>query len=1657
MPVKPPILDNRALQDIMEQLKKLAKIDVPEWMPLDGDAGTMLQRVFARLLEIALERLNKAPEKNLLAFLDTMVVSLLPPSPAKAPLTFTFLPGSPAILVPKGTQAGTQPGGQQPEVIFETEDDLTVIPAQLTSGFTMDPVWDRYTEQTSALSGQSGTGFTPFVGSKRTPHVLYLGDDDLLNFKKATIEISFLWQPAELPLEDLRTFFKELSWQYLQNGLLKKVVPYTGTTIAKETQEHTNRVKLANLTGLVIGDVIQIKQGEKVESNAIIDFKADNEVVLARILKHIYGEGAQVEIASPPVIRLPNVETISQSIMQGVSDNEKIQTGITGCWLQVILTAPLPDVPVLPELMLRDLRLNVSAADLLPALAFSNTAPLDVTKEFLPFGEVPKVGDAFYIACQEAFSKPDAKVTLKVDIKPAPPPKIIWEYWNWDSATWTALPTRNIVDGTASFTKSGTISLLVPASFQLTQAVASYRDIILRVRVVSGKYRCVPKITRFERMTTDTTLKYAANAEESSVLVEYTNFAMYGHVLKIGTGENSEYVVVTGVTGNRKFEIRPSLAVNHNQGQPVKLLASTPVARLSENVPYVPSPGMSPVLPVDFISGDLIQGDVLLIDDGEQSEFVTVNHVIEVNIPVYSLHIKYFGVLKYDHAKGVSLARVTPVKFIGMADGNPQYFTGSFYPFGKNPSTEDIFYFMESGSNLLGEAGLLGRSLSESARLANQTTVDRQLFGHIPDWLGWPILLAPEYRININVEFTPDYPELELQWEYLGTSGWQPINPLQDDTEKFRKDGTNSIELPKINDPLAITFISPTPAEVNGQKNYWVRARITHGNYGLPAEFIPVNPTDLTKGYALKPGTGNLNPPVITRISLSYKAERVPTVLTQNGFFYTDQTSANTSPAGFTPFISVKNLPDTYADAEPSLYLGFDADFPEQPVTLYAAVTPRSFAGSVVKETRAAPAPPTVLPPLRWEYFNGTAWKELVAIDGTNNLTESGTIEFLTPADIKPLAKFDLTERYWIRALSSGNAPLDAQHLSGVFLNTISAVQAVTVFSETIGSGSGLPNQTVSITRMPVLSGGQVMVREPEPPSDRERADIEAEEGASAIQERVNSVTGETEIWVRWHEVANFLQSDSHSRHYLFDYTTGLLTFGDGKRGMIPPRGADNIAATYRTGGGAGGNVPKGAIAQIKSPLPGVAAVTNPVSADGGADAETVPMVIERGPQTLKHRGRAVAGADFEWLARQAAGVRVARTKYLSNVNRDLQFEPGWVTLIIVPQGSEAKLSPGSELVREVEDYIEARTFIGLAQQAPARVNVIGPGYIQVAVGAKVVPQDIDGVEQVKRRASEALAVFFHPLKGGPKGTGWAFGRDVYASEVYQLLESVPGVSYVKTLELKPNIAQHRFTVQSAPTAAVNYPEDSTVLTIDRKKAALLVEPVPADTTVERVTVKGFKEGDRITRVLDLKVLKDLSKPADSDTITVDKFSDGVGFPQGSLVMTSDGTWRTNLKQGILLGKEYSQIVVEDSDFVEELKDQEYITIFYPFPMTVTSVQLESAIINNDSKRVQSLGIDRYEAEVTFPENSILATLDNHVRMPLAADIPEPDNQIVTAVKLLDFDKEELITITRRDFATPQLNVKIENVEPANDIVYLGDNFLVYSGKHSITMVAEKN
>ena len=175
-----PPIDTRTYADFVAETERALAQRVSGWRREatgESEAGSTLIRIFARFCELVVERLNQAPERNELAFLNLIGITQRPPRPARVPLTFTLASGSSVdALVPAGTLVGAPPRpGDKDDVVFETERDLVVTRAVLRRVVVSDTETDTYTDRTAEATGQVDLPFPAFAGDRVTPHHLYLG------------------------------------------------------------------------------------------------------------------------------------------------------------------------------------------------------------------------------------------------------------------------------------------------------------------------------------------------------------------------------------------------------------------------------------------------------------------------------------------------------------------------------------------------------------------------------------------------------------------------------------------------------------------------------------------------------------------------------------------------------------------------------------------------------------------------------------------------------------------------------------------------------------------------------------------------------------------------------------------------------------------------------------------------------------------------------------------------------------------------------------------------------------------------------------------------------------------------------------------------------------------------------------------------------------------------------------------------------------------------------------------------------------------------------------------------------------------------------------------------------------------------------------------
>jgi hypothetical protein len=244
---------------------------------------------------------------------------------------------------------------------------------------------------------------------------------------------------------------------------------------------------------------------------------------------------------------------------------------------------------------------------------------------------------------------------------------------------------------------------------------------------------------------------------------------------------------------------------------------------------------------------------------------------------------------------------------------------------------------------------------------------------------------------------------------------------------------------------------------------------------------------------------------------------------------------------------------------------------------------------------------------------------------------------------------------------------------------------------------------------------------------------------------------------VRWHEAPTLFGRGPDERIYVTrtaDDGTTTLQFGDGRTGARVPSGRGNVAATYRHGAGLGGRVRAGSLTNPLDRPKGLKAVTNPLAADGGADPETLAQARQNAPATVLTFGRAVSLRDFAALAMATGEVAKARATWVWRAGARV------VHLTVAAQGGGrfsaaglARIHGGLSARRDPNHLLQVDNFV--------RVPIV------IAATLHVHPDHVAARVVADARAAVLAALSFDAL---------AFAQPIHLSDVYRVLQDVPGV-----------------------------------------------------------------------------------------------------------------------------------------------------------------------------------------------------------------------------------------------------------------------------------------
>ncbi len=281
--------------------------------------------------------------------------------------------------------------------------------------------------------------------------------------------------------------------------------------------------------------------------------------------------------------------------------------------------------------------------------------------------------------------------------------------------------------------------------------------------------------------------------------------------------------------------------------------------------------------------------------------------------------------------------------------------------------------------------------------------------------------------------------------------------------------------------------------------------------------------------------------------------------------------------------------------------------------------------------------------------------------------------------------------------------------------------------------------------------------------------------------------------WRDWVRADDFDSSGPDDPHFVFDAASGAVTFGDGINGDVPQAAADpeerNIRIiSLQTSLGDVANVPKETVGLFVKPaeveLPAALLEvkhTQVVAAAGGEAGETIADAQVRARQDLQTQYPAITSADFEFLAINTPGLRVARAKAIPrfSVAHPGQNEAS-VTVVVLPYSLLPKPVPSDNFRRTVCRHLNRHRSI------TTQVEVVAPNYVRVSVQATVLLESGLDLEDSRAEIVRELERFLRPVpaEDDTQNTGWPFGRTVYKSEIYQLIEKVAGVDCVENVFL---------------------------------------------------------------------------------------------------------------------------------------------------------------------------------------------------------------------------------------------------------------------------------
>ena len=547
-----PEVIEKDMKIVLKEIKGKVPYYTPEWAFLEDseiDPGVALSKIFAHMSEIAIKKLNDAPQRHFLSFLDTINASLIPARPARVPLTFLLSKGTPEnVLVPALTQAAGKGTDGKP-MLFETEKNIIATPSKLVSAFSI--IDNNYLFNWDEVPGTENERVIEFLANNYDVEWVRSGT---FNKEGNKIKITSVGNPDILLILDktsntitlkIKTYSIDEFRVRIENDRLNvykqdeifdltKAIDGKGSSeffgLGKNLQEHIlyigdkNRLNVASAK-------IEIKGGGTENLSDPLNFSWEygaevTEKIDGKELKKImWGTLTSANENNRMQLILNANEPISEIEINGIKSrwircrviNSRIEliknTGISELNLSTkpyysnkgkestsLYSSRSLDKKAIPDI--KDKKAITDVEFIEPDMAFTNDVPVDITGDIYPFGKKPQIYNTFYIASDDAFSKAGYEVKIIFNLKPGKPgdsgtsamndPQLSWEYW--DGMAWSYL---KFLESPGNWTGTGVCNelqkvdktMIIPSMPAVKPTpVNGQKKHWIRVRLIGGDY-----------------------------------------------------------------------------------------------------------------------------------------------------------------------------------------------------------------------------------------------------------------------------------------------------------------------------------------------------------------------------------------------------------------------------------------------------------------------------------------------------------------------------------------------------------------------------------------------------------------------------------------------------------------------------------------------------------------------------------------------------------------------------------------------------------------------------------------------------------------------------------------------------------------------------------------------------------------------------------------------------------------------------------------------------------------------------------------------------------------------------------------------------------------------------------------------------------------